>query len=275
MSYNSCEFYINNSTNNSSLCYNASSVFYVSLDVMRNIFQFSSSDVSSNGLDISAIDNSNSDISYYCDSFLYPNMNIAHSMMFGEHSINSMIDLSDSHNLLKHDLIRYLADKLFGSYKLSNLIHNRKQIIDSIEVRGWNFISTNQTILDFNYNDGIGLNNTDISYNICRNIMKTIATFSPSRFDLTNGETTYSITNTTNKQSVPFVEGDTLNYIITINPPLTQEQLTGLNTTINPRTYRIQLYLTNNSNYTNVNPHDSIADISNNSYGITNYGVPT
>ena len=80
MSYNSCEFYINNPTNDASYCYHASGVFYVSLDVMRNIFQFSSSDVSTNGLDISAIDNSSADITYYCNSYLYPNMNIAHAL---------------------------------------------------------------------------------------------------------------------------------------------------------------------------------------------------
>jgi hypothetical protein len=271
MSDNSCEFYIQNSTNDSSYNYCASSVFYVSLDLMRSTFQFSSSDVSSNGLDISIIDNSSADITYYCNSYIYPEINFAHSMMFGPHSINSISDISGSNNLLKHDMLRYIAENMFGSSDLTNLIINRKDIIQNIEIQGWSFMNSNEVMLEYNNNNGNGLGNLDNSFNISKTIMKTIATYSPNRFNIKTNNEYNRIDNTTSQQSIPFVEGDTINYIVSINYPNNINN--GL--PINPRKYRIQLYLTNNSNYTNTEPHDSIYTIDpNNSYNITHTGVP-
>ena len=262
-----CDFYINNFVNDTSLCYHSTSVFYIPLSVMRNTFIFSSNDIDASGLDISVIDNSSSDITYYANSLMYPNINFAHSMMFGPHSENSYIDISSSYNLLKHDYVRYIADKLMSDHTLHPLLTNKKQIIDNIEITGWNYISANQTLLSYNNNNGIGLSNTDISYNISRMIMKTISIIDPSRFDLTNGSSLNTIQNTTTTQSIPFIEGDTLNYIINITSP-------NSDISIPDRKYRIKLYLTNDSSLININPNDSIADISNNQYGITHYGVP-
>ena len=267
MSSTTCDYYINNFANDSSLCYHATSTFYVSLSTMRNTFLFSSSDVDSSGLDISVIDDLNSDITYYANSLMYPTINFAHSMMFGSHSENAFIDSSNSYNLLKHDFIRYIATKMFGSHKLANLITNSSTIIKNIEIKGWEFMNMNTQLLDYNNNSGLGLSNSDISYNISRMIMKTIANVSPERFDLSGGETSYTIEDTTSTQSIPFIEGDTLNYIVNVNAPANEYN-------IPMRKYRIKLYLTNDTSLINTQPHDSIADISGNSYGITHYGVP-
>jgi hypothetical protein len=281
---NSCEFYINNYNNDSSFNYCASGVFYVSLDMMRNVFQFSSSDVSTNGLDTSIIDNSSADITYYCNSSFYPSINVAHCMMFGPHAINPIIDTSSNNNLLKHDYIRYLSKELFGTYKSAPLIVNRKNIIDNIEVIGWNNMNNNNTMMDYNYNNGYGLNNTDNSFNISKMIMKTIATYSPERFDISNGTSSNgtnsngtssnTIQNTTSSQPIPFIEGDTINYIFNIKSPQGQNITSSTDNNVNDRIYRVQLYLTNNTSYNNIQPSYSLSYDTDNSYNITHTGVP-
>lgn len=72
-----------------------------------------------------------------------------------------------------------------------------------------------------------------------------------------------NILNTTGIQSVPLIEGDSINYYWTIKQ-----------SSVPDRKYRIKLHLTNNTNNTNTIPVDSIANTS--EYpNITSHGVPT
>jgi hypothetical protein len=71
------------------------------------------------------------------------------------------------------------------------------------------------------------------------------------------------IQNTTSIQSVPLIEGDSINYYWTLK-----------HNNIPDRKYRIKLHLTDNTNNTNTIPTDSIANTS--EYpNITSHGVPT
>ena len=265
----SCDFYM--VIEDVSYCYDACSVFYVSLDLMRSIFLFSSSDVSSNGLDISVLDSPAADITYYVDSLFVPDLNPSHSMMNEPLSEGEIIDVSGAYGLLKHDMGRYLAYKLFGTHKGLSILSNKYQLIENIEGLGWNSMLQSKTLFENADNNGNGLTNSNITNtNVCRNIMKQMAHHVPERFDISSN----GIENTTEPQSVPFIEGDTISHMFTIHPATNQHTLTGLSNPILGRKYRIKWYLTNEETYNNIIPLDSLADISGNIYEITHYGLP-
>jgi hypothetical protein len=261
----SCDFYM--TVEDISYCYDACGVFHVSLDLMRNIFQFSSGDVSSNGLNVSILDNPGSDITYYIDTGFNPEINPSHSMLNDALSEGGILDVSGAGCLLKHDMARYLAKQLFGSHKGLGLFSNKFQLIENIEGLGWNCMLQIQSNLE---TASVTTNATMDSTNICRSILKQMSYSFPERFDISEN----GIENTTSAQSVPFLEGDTINYMFTIHPATNQHTLTGKTNPIAERKYRIKWHLTNDDNYNNIIPLDSLADVSGNIYGITHYGLP-
>ena len=269
----SCDFYM--VIEDVSHCYDACGVFHVSLDLMRSIFLFSSSDVSANGLDISVLDSSAADITYYVDSLFAPELNPSHSMLNDLLSEGRIIDISGAYGLLKHDMGRYLAYKLFGTHKALGILSNKYQLIENIEGLGWNSMLQAKTLFENADNNGNGLTNLNTTNtNVCRNIMKQMAYHLPERFDVSSNG--FGIEDTIEPQSLPFMEGDTINNIFTIHPATNQHTLTHLENPISARKYRIKWHLTNNESetYNNIIPLDSVADIAENIYGITHYGLP-
>jgi hypothetical protein len=247
-----------------SYCYDACGVFHVSLDLMRDVFKFSSSDVSISGLNISVLDSSSADITYYIDSVFVPDLNPSHSMLNDGLSEGEILDISGAYGLLKHDMGRYLAWKLFGSHRGLGLFSNKFQLIENIEGLGWNCMLQNNAI--FSNANGMTNSNMD-NNNICRNILKQMP---EERFAISEN----GIENTTEPQSVPFLEGDTISHMFTIHPATNQHALTGKSNPIPPRKYRIKWHLTNDDSYNNVIPLDSLADVSGNVYNVTHYGIP-
>jgi len=140
---------------------------------------------------------------------------------------------------------------------------------DEIEVFGWNNKVNIETILSNCYNAGNGLSNSDIyNSNITRNIMLQIAEKCIERLDVsTNG-----IIDTVDIQPVPFIEGDTINYLFSITPSPTQHILTNRPNPIPKRTYKITILLTDNITNLNTIPTDSVSD--QNHATVVNYGVP-
>lgn len=86
----------------------------------------------------------------------------------------------------------------------------------------------------------------------------TPATSNNSSFD-----TNSRIQNVTTQQSVPLIEGDSINYYWTLN-----------HSSVTKRKYRIKLHLTDNTNNTNTQPTDSIANTTGYT-NITSNGVPS
>lgn len=260
----SCDFYM--TIEDVSYCYNACGVFHVSLDLMRDVFMFSSSDVSDNGLNISVLDSSGADITYYIDTVFVPELNPSHSMLNDALSEGEILDVSGAYGLLKHDMARYLSLKLFGTHRGLGLLSNKHQLIENIEGLGWNCMLQNNTF----FSNADGMTNAIMdSTNICRNILKQMAYSAPERFTISDN----GIENTTGIQSLPFLEGDTISHMFTIHPATNQHTLTGTNS-ISERKYRIKWHLTNDENYTNVIPLDSLADVAGNAYNVTHYGIP-
>lgn len=261
----SCDFYM--TVEDVSYCYDACGVFHVSLDLMRDVFMFSSSDVSDNGLNVSVLDSLGADITYYIDPVFIPELNPSHSMLNDSLSEGKILDVSGAYGLLKHDMSRYLAFKLFGSHKGLGLMSNKFQLVENIEGLGWNCMLQNNSI----FSNADGMTNASMdNTNICRNILKQMASSVPERFYISEN----GIENTQNAQGIPFLEGDTISHMFTIHPATNQHTLTGQSIPIPQRKYRIKWHLTNDEGYTNVIPLDSLADVAGNAYNITHYGIP-
>ena len=265
------EFQLCSECNDCSYCYDAISVINVSLSLFRDIFQFKTTDISNNTLPSAILSDPMADISYNVISSLYPEINPAHTMMDHTHSLNALIlnGVQSYSNLIKHDFVRYIGYMLFNTPHATGLFTNITEMKDEIEVFGWNNKVNIETILSNCYNAGNGLSNSDISNsNITRNIMLQIAEKCIERLDVsTNG-----IIDTVDIQPVPFIEGDTINYLFSITPSPTQHILTNRPNPIPKRTYKITILLTDNITNLNTIPTDSVSD--QNHATVVNYGVP-
>jgi hypothetical protein len=258
----SCDLYITSDQNN--ICYDATSVFYVSLHKMRECFQFSTSDISNGSLNSSVLDNIHADIKYLLDISYAPYVNPAHSTMNTPFSQTAIIDISNT--FLKQDMLRYIGKSIFNTVHLTGLLSNKLEILNDIERKGWNHRNVIYQL--FNQNDV--LTNHDISNNLCRTIMKQIFDNTPERF---LDPCMNAIIDTDEKQSVPLFEGDTINFFFTLVPPLYQTYIVKqYNRTIKERKYRILLYLTDDTTKINDIPNYSLADIPNS--GISDRGLP-
>ena len=102
-------------TDISSVNYCASGVFYVSLDLFRSIFLFSTPYIINNKLYSFVLDNPIIDIKYLVLSDLYPSINPVHAMMGTSLSEGIIYTDTSANQLVKHDFIFYLAKEIFNS----------------------------------------------------------------------------------------------------------------------------------------------------------------
>jgi len=250
--------------------YCAAGVMYVSLDTFRNIFQFSTNEITNNTLPTSVLDDTNAGITYYVNSSSYPIINPIHAMM--DVSLSEGIiytSPSRTSNLIKHDFIYYLGLTLFGGAGLVAFINNKYDIKVNLEEIGWSHKNAIEQTLQTADNSGNGLDNTTTdNSNLTRRFLQQIVYHNVSRLDVSiNG-----ISDITTSQPVPFIEGDTISFFMTITPDANQHLLTGGSTPIPPRIYRIILYLTNDGANVNTVPSDSVSTTGH-AY-IDNDGVP-
>jgi len=270
-----CSFTMETETG-TDISYCATGVMYVPLNTMTSVFQFETTEISNNTLSSAIFDNS-SDITYYVNSSSYPIINSVHASMNNSLSEGAMIN-DTSYNTLKFDKIFYDIEQLKpGSLwwatnlqyeHLSssgyNLLTNTNitGILDDVELIGWNQKISIETILSNADNSGNGLTNSNTTdNNVTRVLLKQLAYFDSDRLTTTNSN---SINNTTNKQNFPFIEGDKINYFIT---------LTSDDDDIPDRIYRIMLYLTSITTNVNSSPVYSLVD--SNDATVTDKGVPT
>jgi len=248
---------------NECLDYSATAVYYVSLSTIRNVFKFKTTQITNNELSATTLSNTTADITYYLDEQLFPDINPANAMMDNTFS-EGAIALSNTRtsNLMKHDYLRYLANETIGNYWLTPLMNNYHQLKQEIEQNSWDFNTNLRAILTNAYNGGNGLTNSaNDETNFTKRILEQINAFQLAR--LTTGTNQNNkIVDTTNIQSVPFIDGDSINFAINLKYP-----------NLNDRKYRIRIQITSDSNNTNTVPVDSIAN--RNEYPtITSTGVP-
>lgn len=246
--------------------YDATGMFYVNLNTFRNIFTFETADISNNELPSSTLTDTSANITYYVDSSSLPEINPAHAMMDASGS-EGIIFTSPSRtsNLLKHDFLYYIAKEKLGNATSIGIYSNITEMKRSIEELGWLHKTNTETIFANADNSGNGMVNTttipDYS-NLTKRILEQIKYHQPTRLQTANPSQNDRIQNTTAQQSVPLIEGDSINYYWILRQ-----------TTVPERKYRIKLVLTSNTSNTNTAPTDSVA--TNTQYpDITSTGVP-
>jgi hypothetical protein len=238
------------------LTFDAKAIFYVNIDDMKNVFGYQVDGTNINNL-------AEENTKYYVDMEKWPanlTLNPSHAMMFNPLSTGgfdiSDTSISNSKKLVKHDYIRYLAQKLFNTTRGVDLMSNEFEIIENLAGNGslftgmnarkildtLNSISTNApTSLDGTDSNGKKYltNTTLIPKNIVRSIIEQISAGDPKRFNnLVDSPNNNLI------RPVPFIVDDQLHFTLKIKAAPNQNDLTKV-ATIPDRTYLISLILTN------------------------------
>ncbi len=241
----------------------ATAVFQVGLSALKNTFKFQS-----DALDISNV--AASDVKYYVYPANWPTgVNVAHAMLQGEHATGASGKLGsgydDNRCLLKHDFVRYLAQKLFNTVHGVDLFSNETELLENIVGHGnaiKDGINTKLTEVGVSGNTA-GLagsvgsqyltNATAESKNLGRIIMQQLASSAPARFST-------DISNSDAIQSMPFQEDDALYFKVTVKAATNQHNLTSV-AAIEDRVYHIKLLV--KASPSNVAVTDSATNVPN------------
>jgi hypothetical protein len=221
----------------------------IKLTDMKKVFRFIT--------DASDMDDINiDDTKYFVKMNNWPSnliLNPAHAIL--DISSNEYGTYENTRNMVKHDFVRHLANELFGSYKATELFTNQDYIKFDIAKKGheisWLTIkeklnSSYKSITQPFYTD----TDTDISNNFTRDLLLQIINKNPERL-----QNISSIMNN-DYLSIPFQDGDTINFKTVIYPNPLQKNLTGVNN-ISKRTYNIQLRAKEDIDFETVIPTDA------------------
>jgi hypothetical protein len=255
---------------------NATSIFYVRVSDITNIFKYQS--------DATDVDNTDaSDIKYYVFHRKWPaelKINPLHSMMNKSESIN-MLGFSEGYtsnkSLTKHDFLRYISLRLFNTIHGVDLFRNERDLQENAVYMGENVrynidsilsgISTTSNSGTMSY-DASGnkylTNDSSGNTNLCRELMRQVAAGAPLRF-YNNGA------DNTGLKNVPFLENDTITFRLILQAAAGQNILTGVSE-IPSRSYTIKLVLKNTvTNSTNTNTVIVDSEMYPNSYPYSSY----
>lgn len=196
------------------------------------------------------------DIQYYVKMNNWPTnliVNPAHAIL--EASSNQYDNYEDNRNMVKHDFVRYLADKLFGTHKGTDLMTNTSYLTYDIAKKshdsGWLHIKDTLQNAFNNSTQAYYTNaDSDASNNYTKQFLAQLINYFPER--LSNLD---SIMNN-NYYSIPFEEGDSISFKTTIYPNPLQHNLTGVDP-IPPRTYKIKMQVKEDNNVNIVSPSDN------------------
>lgn len=231
--------------------------FYVKTQDIRNVFMFKS-----NSLDIN--ETSISDIKYFVRMSLWPNnlvINPCHAWVQHHHEIansDKYGTIPDNRQLVKHDFIRYISKELFNTHLATDLFLNENVLKYDLAWKGhykvWNDIKNtlhNVDTIDLSVNlfnesmYGIDpiygkylTNDASGNENLCRKLINQMMSVSPSRFKNLN-DIAIDISN--GYYYVPFMNNDSISFILTLNPANNQHKLVNRSNPIPPRTYKIQI----------------------------------
>ena len=246
----------------------ACAVFQLTVADLKAVFKFQS-----DSMDISNA--AATDIKYYVYPAAWPvGVNVAHAMMQGAAAVGTTGAMTveggtydDNRNLLKHDFVRYLSYKLFNTIFGVDLFNNETELLENIVGHGNTIktgIVTKLTAVGVTGSNGSLLDNSGSKYftnaetstaNICRVIMRQLASTSPDRFTTMDASSAI--------QSVPFVADDALYFKVTVAAAAEQNSLTSVGA-INNRTYNIKILLKTSATNTVVN--DSVLNVPNYPY---------
>jgi len=226
----------------------ANAVYEVSLAAMRSVFTYNT-----DSLDV--IDASASDLIFFVNSS--ETTGFGGDDLSGVNVANAFVDASAIYTTAApdktyvcHDFIRYLASKLFNTHFAVDLFANELDLLNDIR--------TNCGKTETNYVWGgiiekmsalgdlpSGSLYDDASSNICCQVFRQLVTQYPERFSDISGDRVPSDPNDptdTSRYYLPLLEGDSIQFKLTVKPAPGQHDLTGV-AEIPPRTYAINLLL--------------------------------
>jgi hypothetical protein len=239
----------------------ATAFYNFKVGYMHNIFRYYT-----DSIDITDISNGE-DVRYYVFMNNWPldaSLNPAHALMSaaGGHILPTDATTPNNKNLVKHDFTRYLAFKLFNTPHGVDLFSNEEAIKLDLSNKGRTIKSNIMSVLNavsttITTGTTIAVGQTDVSgnrfttnldssnSNICRELMRQIASVAPSRFY----DASYSDAsgNFNLYRPVPLRPGDSINFKVTIVPANGQHTLTG-RTGIENRVYKISLVMADSTN---------------------------
>jgi hypothetical protein len=143
-------------------------------------------------------------------------------------------------SLMKHDFMRYLSQQLFNTPQGLDLVSNETAVSQDIATNGSElFVSDISAALAAAGTEASPLtNSTTTNANLVRELLRHVAATAPTRLsDILNAD---SADNNENRNAIPFVQNDTINFHVTVNAAANQNNLTGVNA-IAARTYRVML----------------------------------
>jgi hypothetical protein len=225
----------------------ATAVVYVRLSDMLNVFKYQTDSADVNNIDVS-------DIKYYVFHRKWPTelkINPSHAMMDKAESSGKLGEnFTSDRSLMKHDFIRYLALRLFNTVHGVDLFRNESDLRENMTYFGENVrynidgilsgISTTSSSVSMSYDASANkylTNDSSGNTNLCRELMRQVAAYAPSRFYNNGG-------NTADLRNVPFVENDTITFKVIVESAADQNVLTGVSS-IPSRSYTIKLILSN------------------------------
>jgi hypothetical protein len=256
----------------------AVAVFLVKTSEIKKVFQFETDAINVN--DLSA-----QDMKFYVDMSSWPSalnpLNPANAMMdvpvYSSGAISSISKISGAaydHNkaLVKHDFIRYIAQRMFNTYQAVDLFNNQLEVIQNIETvcngasagRSWHDISAALYSVSTNgTNAGLLVDNNGLKYmttatltpdNLTRELFLQVVGNQPNRLTA-NADGSSRVLGSADRQDMLFYDGDTINFNLTISAASGQETVSGLSniSPIPSRTYVIKLLLISDSDTTHVN----------------------
>ena len=233
----------------------AAAVFYISEQDIQKVFKARTD--SADFSDISSVD-----LHYYIHMDEWPSrtlLNPVNGMLDQTLSWNPIVDTGEPDKMLvKHDFIRYLASKLFNSINGVFMFNNMSQMLDDLEDLGetlyqqdvsaslWKYAATSTTALETGYvvDNSTGLKATTKENgsieNLCYIMMNKLLDENIERFDDV-------VMDASGVFSLPILEGDTINYIVKINPSSQQHLATNVSP-IGGRVYQIKIVVDDGTN---------------------------
>ena len=219
-------------------------IFNVKTTDMKAVFKFEADSFDVNDTDAS-------DIKYYVYMNEWPatlKLNPVHAhTLTATPMLETAGEVVAEKNLVKHDFVRYLAKSLFNTPHGVDLFSNEDALLTDLVQKG----AAARLAIDASLNAvnqataAVGTaphkystNATATAANFSRVLLRQVANAAPARF--------HDISGASGIRSVPFVDGDSINFKVAIAPAAGQPTLTGRTPTggqFDTRVYKIQLNL--------------------------------
>lgn len=232
----------------------------IDISMLMNVFKFKTTVVDIS--DILIKNDASENTTYYVNASQWDASAIINpfhaKMKTNEIGGTDATSFSPEKRLVKHDFMRYIAEKLFGYYYGLDFIANEEDVRESLADMGHTlFYGGTMAVINDASSQSPFTNASTGIINITRQLITTIVDNSISRLDGLNDGSI---------NSIPFQVGDVLRFKIKCSPPDNQYLLTKLVTQIEDRIYQIDLNLKTTANINNTIPSDSITDVLKSSY---------